>query len=150
MIMITINVYLLNLEIDLILEMFAITGQEVVECVVQLTWGFPPRSKLTFRKVFQPGAVPQLLFRPGGHWICGTAGLGFSSWEQVDVQDGFSPSSCSTTPIQVKSFDVENNVATCLEQGVADHQMHVYEWLQQLRSSCIKGRHYHRKEITSH
>jgi len=52
--------------------------------------------------------------------------LGFSSWEQVDVQDGFSPSSCSTTPIQAKSFDVKNNVATCLEQGVADRQMHVY------------------------
>ena len=38
MIMITINVYLLNLEIDLILEMFANAGQEVVECVVQLAW----------------------------------------------------------------------------------------------------------------
>ena len=29
----------------------------------------------------------------------GTAGLGFSSQEQVDVQEGFSPSCCSTTPI---------------------------------------------------
>ena len=43
----------------------------------------------------------------------------------------FLPSSCSTTPIQAKSFDVKINVAICLEQGVADHQMHVYEWLQQ-------------------
>ena len=62
----------------------------------------------------------------------------------------FLPSSCSTTPIQAKSFDVKINVAICLEQGVADHQMHVYEWLQQQRGSCIKGRHYHRKEITGH
>ena len=128
--MITINVYLLNLEIGLILEMFANAGQEVIECVVQLAWGFPPRSKLTFRKVFQPAVVPQLLFRPGGHCICGTAGLGFSSWEQVDVQDGFSPSNFSTTPIQAKSFDVKDNLAACLEQGVADHQMHVDQWLQ--------------------
>ena len=30
----------------------------------------------------------------------GTAGLGFSSQEQVDVRGGFSPSCCSTTPIQ--------------------------------------------------
>ena len=67
MIMITINVYLLNLEMDLILEMFANAGQEVTECVVQLAWGFPPKSKLTLRKVFQPAVVPQLLFRPGGH-----------------------------------------------------------------------------------
>ena len=43
----------------------------------------------------------------------------------------FLPSSCSTTPIQAKSFDVKINVAICLEQGVADRQMHVYEWLQQ-------------------
>ena len=34
-------------------------------------------------------------------------------------------------PIQVKSFDVKINVAICLEQGVADCEMHVYEWLQQ-------------------
>ena len=94
MIMMTINGYLLNLEIDLVLEMFADTGQEVIECGVQLAWGFPPRSKLTLQKVF-------------------------------------SASSCSTTPIQVKSFDVKINVAICLEQGVADRQMHVYEWLQQ-------------------
>ena len=31
--------YLLNLEIYLVLEMFADTGQEVVECVVQRAWG---------------------------------------------------------------------------------------------------------------
>ena len=30
----------------------------------------------------------------------GTAGPGFSSQEQVDVRGGFSPSCCSTTPIQ--------------------------------------------------
>ena len=65
-----------------------------MECEVQLAWGFPPRSKLTLRKVF-------------------------------------SASSCSTTPIQAKSFDVKINVAICLEQGVADRQMDVYEWLQQ-------------------
>ena len=79
-----------------------------------------------------------------------TADLGFSSQEQVDVEEGFSPSCCSTTPIQAKSLDVKINVAICLEQGVADRQMHVYEWLQQQRDSCIKGCHYHRKEITSH
>ena len=37
--------------------------------------------------------------------------------EQVDVQEGFS---AGTTPIQAKSFDVKINVATCLEQDVAD------------------------------
>ena len=31
----------------------------------------------------------------------GTAGPGFSSYEQVDVRGGFSPSCCSTTPIQI-------------------------------------------------
>ena len=77
-----------------------------------------------------------------------TAGLGFSSEEQVDVEEGFSPSCCSTTPIQAKSFDVKINVAICLEQGMADGQIHVYEWLHQKRGSCIKGRHHHRKEIT--
>ena len=35
----TVNGYLLNLEIDLVLEMFADTGQDVVQCVVQQTWG---------------------------------------------------------------------------------------------------------------
>ena len=30
---------------DLVLEMFADSGVEVVECVVQRAWGFPPRSK---------------------------------------------------------------------------------------------------------
>ena len=63
--------------------------------------------------------------------MCGTAGLQFSSQEQVDVQENFSPSCCFTMPIQAKSFDVKIIVAICLEQGVADHQMHVYEWLQQ-------------------
>ena len=66
------------------------------------------------------------------------------------LRKAFSLCSCSTTPIQAKSFDVKINVAICLEQGVADRQMDVYEWLQQQRGSCIKGRHYHRKEITSH
>ena len=61
--------------------------------------------------------------------MCGRAGLGFSSKEQVDVEEGFSPSCCSTPPIQAKSFDVNINVAICLKQGVADCQMHVYEWL---------------------
>ena len=37
--------------------------------------------------------------------------------EQVDVQEGFS---AGTTPIQAKSFDVNINVATCLEKDVAD------------------------------
>ena len=60
----------------------------------------------------------------------GAASLGFSLSEQVDVEEGFSPSSCSTTPIQAKSFDVKISMAICLEQGVADRQMHVYEWLQ--------------------
>ena len=82
--------------------------------------------------------------------MCGAAGLEFSSQEQVDVQEDFSPSCCSTTPIQANSFDVKINVAIYLDQGVADHQMHVYEWLQQQRGSCIKGHHYHGKEITSH
>ena len=40
--MMTINGYLLNLEIDLILEVFADAGQEVIECVVQWAWSFPP------------------------------------------------------------------------------------------------------------
>ena len=56
----TINSYLLNLEIDLILEVFADKGQEVIECVVQWAWGFPPRSKW---KVFHPAVVPQPLSR---------------------------------------------------------------------------------------
>ena len=59
-------------------------------------------------------------------WV--TAGLGFSSQEQVDVEEGFSPSFCSTTPIQAKSFDVKINVAICFEQGGTDLQMHVHEW----------------------
>ena len=59
-IMMTINGYLLNLEIDLILQVFADTGQEVIECVVQWAWGFPPRSKW---KVFLPAVVPQPLSR---------------------------------------------------------------------------------------
>ena len=62
-IMMIINGYLLNLEIVLVLEMFADTGQEVIECGVQLAWGFPPRSKLTLRKVCHPAVVPQSLFR---------------------------------------------------------------------------------------
>ena len=53
----------MNLEIILVLEMFADTGQEVIQCWLQLTWGFPPRSKLTLRKVFHPAVVPQPLFR---------------------------------------------------------------------------------------
>ena len=36
--------------INLVLEMFAET---VIECLVRLAWGFPPRSKLMLRKVFQ-------------------------------------------------------------------------------------------------
>ena len=75
MIMMTINGYLLNLEIDLVLEMFANRSQEVI------------------------GA------------------------QLVDVGEDFSPSCCSTSPIQAKSFDVNINVAICLEQGVADCQM---------------------------
>ena len=62
--MMTIDGYLLNLEIDLVLEMFADTGQEVIECGVQLAWGFPPRSKLTLGRFFHPAVVPQPLFRP--------------------------------------------------------------------------------------
>ena len=63
MIMMTINGYLLNLEIDVVLEMVADTGQDVTECVVQLAWGFPPRSKWMFRKIFHPAVVLQPLFR---------------------------------------------------------------------------------------
>ena len=63
MIMMIINGYLLNLEIVLVLEMFADTGQEVIQCGLQLAWGFPPRSKLMLRKVFYPAVVPQPLFR---------------------------------------------------------------------------------------
>ena len=55
--------FLMNLEIILVLEMFADTDQEVIQCWLQLTWGFPPRSKLTLRKVFHPAVVPQPLFR---------------------------------------------------------------------------------------
>ena len=43
--------------INLVLEMFADT---VIYCLVQLAWGFPPRSKLMLRKVFQ---LAQPLFR---------------------------------------------------------------------------------------
>ena len=32
--------YLLNLKMDLVLEMFADSGVEVIECVVQRAWGF--------------------------------------------------------------------------------------------------------------
>ena len=63
MILMIINGYLLNLEIVLVLEMFADTGQEVIQCRLHLAWGFPPRSKLTLRKVFHPAVVPQHLFR---------------------------------------------------------------------------------------
>ena len=63
MMMMIINGYLLNLEIILVLEMFADTGQEVIQCGLQLAWGFPPRSKLTLRKGFHPAVVPQPLFR---------------------------------------------------------------------------------------
>ena len=63
MMMMIINGYLLNLEIVLVLEMFADTGQEVIQCRLQLAWGFPPRSKLMLRKVFHPAVVPQPLFR---------------------------------------------------------------------------------------
>ena len=49
----------------------------------------------------------------------------------MDVQEDFSPSCCSTMPLQAKSFDVKINAAICLEQGVADRQMHVHELLQQ-------------------
>ena len=61
--MMTINGYLQNLEINLVLEMFANTGQEVIKCVVGLAWGFPPRSKWMLRKVFYPAVVPQVVFR---------------------------------------------------------------------------------------
>ena len=65
MIMMTINGYLLNLEIHVVLEMVAdtCTGQDDTECVVLLAWGFPPRSKWMFRKIFHPAVVPQPLFR---------------------------------------------------------------------------------------
>ena len=43
--------------INLVLEMFADT---VIECLVQQAWGFPPRSTLMLRKVFQ---LAQPLFR---------------------------------------------------------------------------------------
>ena len=43
--------------------MVADTGKDFTECVVQLAWGFPPRSKWMFRKIFHPAVVPQHLFR---------------------------------------------------------------------------------------
>ena len=61
----------------------------------------------------------------------GIASLGFPPRSKLTLRKVFSACSCSTTPIQAKSFDVKINVAICLEQGVADRQMHVYEWLQQ-------------------
>ena len=39
------------------------TGQDVTECVVLLAWGFPPRGKWMFTKIFHPAVVPQRLFR---------------------------------------------------------------------------------------
>ena len=54
----------------------------------------------------------------------------FSSSEQVVLQEGISPHCCSKTLTQVKSFDIKINVAICLEQGAADLQMHIHEWLQ--------------------
>ena len=63
MIMMTISGYLQHLEINLVLEMFANTGQEVIKCVVGLAWGFPPRSKWMLRKAFYRAVVPQALFR---------------------------------------------------------------------------------------
>ena len=63
MIMMTINGYLLNLEIDLVLEMSADRSQEVIECVVEVAWGFLPRSKLMLRKVFHLAVGPHPLFR---------------------------------------------------------------------------------------
>ena len=44
--------------INLVLEM--LIGDTVIECLVQLAWGFPPRSKLMLRKFFQ---LAQPLFR---------------------------------------------------------------------------------------
>ena len=57
----------------------------------------------------------------------GTARLGFSSFEQVDVEKGFFTQQLFHNPYSGQIF----YVAICLEQGVADRQMHVYEWLQQ-------------------
>ena len=48
----------------------------------------------------------------------------------VVLQEGISPHCCSTTLTQVRSFDIKINVAICLEQGAADLQMHIHEWLQ--------------------
>ena len=98
MIMMIINGYRLNLEIVLVLEMFSDTGQDVIQCGLQLAWGFPPRSKLTLRKVFHPAFVPQPLFRQN-LLMC----------------------------------------ARCMFISGSEN-----------RGSCIKGCHYHRKEITSH
>lgn len=41
----------------------------------------------------------------------GTAGLGFSSWEQVDAQRGFSPSCCSTTHFRKLLLDLHVQLA---------------------------------------
>ena len=51
-------------------------------------------------------------------------------------QEDTSPHCCSTTLIQAKSFDIKINVAICFEQGGADLQMHVHEWLQWCRQLC--------------
>ena len=40
------------------------------------------------------------------------------------------------TLTQVKSFDITINVAICLEQGAADLQMHIHEWLEWWRRLC--------------
>ena len=86
-------------------------------------------SPAEFRNWFSFGNV--CWHRAGSHWMCGTAGLNFPPRIKLTLRKAFSPCSCSTTPIQAKSFDVKINVAICLEQGVADRQMYVYEWLQQ-------------------
>ena len=57
------SIYLLNLEINLVLEMVADTGQDFIECVAQLACSFPPRSKWMFRKIFHPADASQCLFR---------------------------------------------------------------------------------------
>ena len=111
MMMTIITGYLLNLEIVLVLEMFADKGQEVIQCGLQLSWGFPSRSKLTLRKVFHLAVVPQPLFRQNLLMLK-------LMWQFV--------------------LNRVWQIAGCMFTSGSDN-----------RDSCIKGCHYHRKEITS-
>ena len=91
----------------------AFVGRDEIRAPLKTSaWEARPKQRMTSCNQFSFGNVCW-----HSHWMFGTAGLWFSSWEQVDVEEDFS---AGTTPIQAKSFDVKINVATCLEQNVAD------------------------------